>query len=173
MKPVIAVAVVFGFLSVSGCTKTVYVTTTDAPTAPTSTIIPTTTVVSFSNDLRVAAAACLDSMPEPRLWDSPTWSSGLERNLKECREFRILGLTEKTDSNVLDDLTLDLDLYLLTVEYVFSWGEQCERAAKQELVNSLESLNCGAIGNFASQGLSIKSSRVSRITQNLQALLSH
>lgn len=173
MKRIMTIIVVLLLLSVSGCTKTVYVATTDAPAAPTSTVIPTTTVVSFSNDLRKAAASCLDSMPELPIWDGDPWSSEWESNVEKCSEFRILGLAEKGDSKVLDALTLDLDEYLATVQYVISWMDQCNRAAKlEDPVNSLEYSNCGAMGIVASTDLSDKRSRAFRITQNLQTLLS-
>ena len=177
MKRIMAVSVltVAGLLSVMGCTKTVYVATTDAPAAPTSTIIPTTTVVPFSNDLRKAAASCLDSMPELRLWDSASLvsSSGLERNVEECREFRILGLAEKADSKLLDALTLDLDEYLSTAEYIISWMDQCNKAARlEDPEGSLEYANCSLMGIVAEGYSSDNRSRASRITQNLQTLLS-
>ena len=177
MKRIIAVSVltVAGLLSVVGCTKTVYVTTTDAPAAPTSTIIPTTTVVSFSNDLRLAAAACLDSMPELQRWDdaSSFLSSGLGRNVEECRGFRILALAEKTDSIVLKPLISDLDEYLWTAEYIISWSDQCDKAARlEDPEGSLEYLNCSGMGIFAEGYSSDNRSRASRITQNLQELLS-
>ena len=178
MKRIMAVSVltVAGLLSVVGCTKTVYVTTTDAPAAPTSTIIPTTTVVSFSNDLRKAAASCLDSMPELRLWDSASLvsSSGLERNVEECREFRILGLAEKADSKLLDALTLDLDEHLATVQYITSWMDQCDKSTTNgfDVVDNLASSNCRFMGMVLREGLVIERQRASRITQNLQELLS-
>jgi hypothetical protein len=175
VRRVVAVVVGGLLLSVAGCTKTVYVTTTDAPTAPTSTIIPTTTMVSFSKDLRVAAAACLDSMPELRRWDSAisVSSSGLERNVEECRGFRILALAEKTDSIVLKPLISDLDEYLSTAEYIISWTDQCDKAARlEDPEGSLEYSNCRLMGIAAEAYSSDNRSRASRITQNLQELLS-
>ena len=166
------------FVSVllSSCTKTEirYVeVSSPSTTAPTSATITTTTVVSFSNDLRMAAASCLESMPELRLWDLPTWSPELERNVEECRKFRILGLAEKDDSKVLEALTLDLDEYLSTVEYIISWGDQCDRAAElEDPSSSLEYSNCGLMGIVAESDSSVKRSRASRIFENLQALLS-
>ena len=175
MKRIMVAVVVGLLLTVVGCTKTVYVATTDAPAAPTSTIIPTTTMVSFSNDLRKAAASCLDSMPELRLWDSAILvsSSGLERNVEECREFRILGLAEKADSKLLDALTLDLDEYLSTAEYIISWMDQCDKAARlEDPEGSLEYANCSLMRIVAEGYSSDNRSRASRITQNLQTLLS-
>ena len=177
------VAVIFGglLLSVAGCTKTeiryveVSSPSTTTLTPPASTIIPTTTVVSFSNDLRLAAAACLDSMPELQRWDDAILlsSSGLGRNVEECRGFRILALAEKADSKLLDALTFDLDEYLSTAEYIISWKDQCNRAARlEDPEGSLEYLNCGGMGIFAEGYSSDNRSRASRITQNLQALLS-
>ena len=173
----------FGFILtavlIASCTKTEirYVevpspSTTD-PAATSSATITTTTVVSFSNDLRKAAASCLDSMPALRIWDSEPWSSEWERNFEKCREFRILGLAEKVDSKVLDALIFDLDEHLATVQYIISWMDQCDKAAKlEDPVNSLEYSNCGAMGIVASADLSDKRSRASQITENLQALIS-
>lgn len=178
MKRIMAVSVltVAGLLSVVGCTKTVYVTTTDAPAAPTSTIIPTTNVVPFSNDLRKAAASCLDSMPELSIWEDTLgpWFSESERNIEKCREFRILGLAEKADSKLLDALTLDLDEHLATVQYITSWMDQCDKATLNgfDVVDNLASSNCGAMGMVLREGLVIERIRASRITQNLQELLS-
>ena len=167
-------AVVVGglLLSVAGCTKTVYVATTDAPAAPTSTIIPTSTVVSFSNDLRKAAASCLDSMPEPRLWDIPIGFPGLERNVEECREFRILLLAEQADSKVLDALTLDLDEHLSTVQHLIYVEDQCDKAAEDNDPYSSLGVGCNVMSTSARADSSINRSRASRITQNLQTLLS-
>lgn len=160
----------------SGCTKTeVRYVEVSAPstTAATSATITTTTVVSFSNDLRMAAASCLDSMADLRLWDQPTWLPGLERNIEECRNFRILGLAEKADSDVLDALTLDLDEYLSTIQYIVSWGDQCNKAAEfEDPYSSLEYSNCELMGIVASADLPVKRFRASRIFENLQKLLS-
>ena len=181
MRRIVAVIVGGLLLSVAGCTKTeiryveVSSPSTTTLTPPVSTIIPTTTVVSFSDDLRKATASCLDSMPELRLWDSASLvsSSGLERNVEECREFRILGLAEKADSKLLDALTLDLDEYLSTAEYIISWMDQCNRAARlEDPEGSLEYANCSLMGIVAEGYSSDNRSRASRITQNLQTLLS-
>jgi hypothetical protein len=160
----------------SSCTKTEirYVeVSSPSTTSATSAAITSTTVVSFSNDLRMAAASCLESMPEFQFWDLPTWSPELERNVEACREFRILGLAEKTDSKVLEALTLDLDEHLSTVEYIISWGDQCDRAAElADPSSSVEYSNCGLMGIVAESDSSVKRSRALRISQNLQALLS-
>ncbi len=174
------VAVVLGglLLSVAGCTKTeiryveVSSPSTTTLTPPASTIIPTTTVVSFSDDLRKAAASCLDSMPEPRLWDVPIGFPGLERNVEECREFRILGLAEKADSKVLDALTLDLDEHLSTVQHLIYVEDQCDKAAEDNDPYSSLKVGCGVMTSFAQADSSLNRSRASRITQNLQELLS-
>ena len=172
------VAVIFGglLLSVAGCTKTeiryveVSSPSTTTLTPPVSTIIPTTTVVSFSDDLRLAAASCLDSMPEMWLWDEPRYVNGLERNVEECRYFRVLGLAEKVDSKTLDKLTTDLSEYLSTIEFIISWEESCGRAINGG--DLADEINCATGSTFANENLSEKSSRASGIFENLRALLS-
>lgn len=179
MRRIVAVIVGGLLLSVAGCTKTeiryveVSSPSTTTPTPPASTIIPTTTVVSFSDDLRKAAASCLDSMPEMWLWDEPRYIDGLERNVEECRNFRVLGLVEEVDSKILDKLTTDLSEYLSTIEFIISWNGTCERAVNGgDSASSLDGVNCGLGSISANENLSEKSSRASRIFENLQALLS-
>lgn len=170
------VPLVIATVLMAGCTKTEirYVeVSSPSTTAPTSATITTTTVVSFSNDLRMAAASCLESMPEMWLWDEPRYIDGLERNVEECRNFRVLGLVEEVDSKILDKLTLDLGEYLSTTEFIISWNGTCERAVNGgDSASSLDGVNCGLGSISANENLSEKSSRASRIFENLQALLS-
>ena len=170
------VPLVIATVLMAGCTKTEirYVeVSSPSTTAPTSATITTTPVVSFSNDLRMAAASCLESMPEMWLWDEPRYIDGLERNVEECRNFRVLGLVEEVDSKILDKLTLDLGEYLSTTEFIISWNGTCERAVNGgDSASSLDGVNCGLGSISANENLSEKSSRASRIFENLQALLS-
>lgn len=163
----------------SSCTKTeiryveVSAPSTTMLTPTTSTIIPTTTVVSFSEDLRKAAASCLDSMPDMWLWDEPTYIDGLERNVEECRAFRLMGLIEKVDSATIDKLTTDLSEYLSTIEFIISWDDSCERAVMGgDSASIVDEINCSTGSVFANENLSEKYSRASRIISNLQTLLS-
>jgi hypothetical protein len=151
IKPLIVPLVLATFL-MAGCTKTEirYVevsspsTTNVATESSTST---TSTVAQLSDVLRTAIAACLESMPEKTYINGIPRANGLQRNVEECRDLRVAGLSAKHDSEDLTELVEDLKGYLAVAERIVEWDLGCEKIYESD----------NAMFNCRTQGMVLES----------------
>jgi hypothetical protein len=137
LKKLFGLALTLGVLSAS-CTKTeiryVEVSTTAPDIDETNSAASSTTAPdpALSSGLLLAAASCLDSMPMKSDWREQDGLIGgdPERNLQECRGFRVASLAEESSGQtelLLKGLQANLQKYLDMIVGVIDRNEACSR----------------------------------------------